>query len=662
MWFVRYMACAIGLSLGPAAWAGSITRSSAYEYDPVTGYLTAEVSEPDTPQLSVRTAYTLNAFGSRLTTTVSSPATGLAAIPTRTASTITYNQYGQPVSSANALGQVINLAFDSSGQLTYLLNLNGLYTTYDYDSLKRKTVEYRPDGNKTTYLYKYCYSNDNCAPNVRSSVTTTPLASNGTQNGPSVTVYSDSLSRPVRTETQGFDGVTLITQDTEYDAFGRVARVSKPYYPNATKQWTTNTYDALGRVVTVTAPDNSRTGTAYNGLTKTATNALNQTQTTLVNGLGQVVRVTDAQGNMLSYQYDAQGNLTKTTDPKTNVVTMVYDILGRKTSMVDPDLGTTSYVYDALGELVQQTDARNNVTTYLYDLIGRATKRTEADMVATWVYDNCTDGKGRQCRSTADNGYTVDYSFDSWSRPSQTLTHVDVNYTTRNTYDIHGRVATQTYPTGLAVKYIYTAFGYLKEVRDNASNALYWQANSMDAEGHLLQQTYGNNVVTQHVFDPATGRVKNIYAGAGNAVQNLSFSYDVRGNMLTRADANQNLSESFLYDALNRLTSNTVNSSGAGMVTQTYGYDTIGNLTSRSDMGTYTYSANGGVRPHAVSQIALAGGGTRQYSYDASGSLVQEVQRDAANNVIAAKGRTETQASFGMPITLASPAATLSFV
>ena len=36
------------------------------------------------------------------------------------------------------------------------------------------------------------------------------------------------------------------------------------------------------------------------------------------------------------------------------------------------------------------------------------------------------------------------------------------------------------------------------------------------AMGQLLQQTYGNNVVTQQVFEATTGRLKNIYAGAGN--------------------------------------------------------------------------------------------------------------------------------------------------
>ncbi|MCL2645165.1 MAG: hypothetical protein FWD51_06880, partial [Betaproteobacteria bacterium] len=50
----------------------------------------------------------------------------------------------------------------------------------------------------------------------------------------------------------------------------------------------------------------------------------------------------------------------------------------------------------------------------------------------------------------------------------------------------------------------------------------------------------------------------------------------------------------------------------------------IGNLTSKSDLGTYAYPASGGssVRPHAVSQVTLnagAGGGKITFAYDANG-------------------------------------------
>ncbi|MCE3603624.1 hypothetical protein LXA47_08390 [Massilia sp. P8910] len=650
-----------GFVLTTAAHAGTVSNTTNYDYDPVTGQLTAQVQEPGNAQLNLRTQYTYGQFGNLLTTQVSSTATALAAIPTHTSSTLEYDANGVvPMSATNALGHLVKTAFTPFSLPLSHTDANGLTTTWQYDGLGRKTQEKRPDGTITRWQYILCGAGATCTGKATYVVLASQFAADGsTANGPWVKTYLDRLDRAVRIETDGFSGVSIV--DTEYDGEGRVARVSRPYFANAPIQWTVNSYDVLGRLVSITSPDNSVVSKSYNGLTTTTTNALKQTQTWLVDSQGKVLKVTDTQNNSLSYSYNALGNLTKTTDPKGNTVELTYDVLGRKTSMTDPDLGTLSYSYDVLGRLRQQTDARSNVTTMTYDLLGRVTNRAEVDLVSTWNYDSCSMGKGRMCRATADNGYSIDYSFDALGRQTQSTTKIDTDYLSKVTYDANGHVATTVYPTGLTLKHIYTPAGYPKEIRNNATNALYWQANATDAEGRLVQQTYGNGVVEQQVFDVATGRTKNIYAGAGNAVQNLSFSYDLRGNMLTRNDANQNLAETFLYDPLNRLTSNTVNSLGAGLVTQTYGYDSIGNMTSRSDMGAYTY---GGVnmRPHAVAEIALTGGGKRQYSYDATGNLVKEEQRDSVGNLVAAKGRTGSYTSFDMPVTLANPAASLTFV
>jgi YD repeat-containing protein len=94
----------------------------------------------------------------------------------------------------------------------------------------------------------------------------------------------------------------------------------------------------------------------------------------------------------------------------------------------------------------------------------------------------------------------------------------------------------------------------------------------MDAEGHLIQQTAGNGLVTLRSFDVTTGRLTNVVTGSGNAVQNLSYTYDRLGNPLSRSDANTSLSESFTYDSLNRLIAATVNL-GPTPLAKTFSYD-----------------------------------------------------------------------------------------
>ena len=62
-------------------------------------------------------------------------------------------------------------------------------------------------------------------------------------------------------------------------------------------------------------------------------------------------------------------------------------------------------------------------------------------------------------------------------------------------------------------------------------------------------------------------------------MQSQSYTYDLLGNPLSRSDANTNLSESFTYDALNRLTSTTVNVA-PGPLVKSFSYSAIGNQTS----------------------------------------------------------------------------------
>lgn len=673
---IQKSACAkiLGLLIGGllpgAVLAGSQTRSSSFEYDPATGLLVKEIIEPNNPQLRLETSYVYDAFGNKTQATTSSPATGTAAIATRGSST-SYDGLGQfPVSSTNALNQAESKVFNASfGQMTSLTGPNGLSTAWEYDSFGRKVLEKRADGTQTKLTYSYCNPAPTgpismyCPPLAVYVVETTPLDKNGVAMGSWVQTYYDQLNREVKTITPGFDGSSAIYRDTEYDNLGRVYRTSRPYYSNQTPQWTVIYYDAIGRIKDTVSPDNNHVIVDYNGLTNTVTNALGQTQKKTNDAVGHLAQVVDNANNSISYLYDAFDNLIQTSDPKGNLIQFHYDLRGRKTQMFDPDMGVWNYEYDALGALTKQTDAKNQAVSISYDVLGRMTRRAEPDLVSTWSYDSCDKGIGKLCVAAADNGYNRTISYDSLGRPSSTATSIDALYTSSVTYDPNnGRALTQSYPNGLVLKYGYTPLGYLSEIRNNSSNALYWQANTMDAEGHLLQQTYGNNVVTQQVYEASTGRLKNIYAGPGNVVQNFAFDYNALGNLNTRSDANQSLSESFLYDALNRLTSSSVNSAGAGLVTQTYAYNELGNVTARSGVGSYYYGVINN-KPHALTQIALAAGGTLNYVYDANGNLTSEVQRDAGNNVIATKGRTETYTSFNMPLAMSAPGGTnLNFV
>lgn len=683
--------------LHATAQAATATRTSAFEYDPATGLLSKEIVEPNNSNLCVVTTYGYDSFGNVTNTTtrncagssgeeVAAAPSGDAIFQSRT-STTAYStaapNYGRfPTTSTNALNQSETKAFDSKfGGVTSLTGPNGLTTTWTYDGFGRKTLETRADGTKTKWEYILCSgvgSGSASCPTVGSTaakyyVQVTPLAADGvTPNGAWTRTYFDMLGREIRAETRSFSNVSIYS-DTEYDSIGRAWRTSRPYLAGATPQWTTLSYDVLSRVVEQINPDHtagtpSRTTIAYNGLSVTTTSYSTadtgtQSRTETRNSQGQLTQVKDTQNNTLSHTYDPFGNLIKTTDALGNQTTLTYDLRGRKTGMVDRDMGSWTYVYNGLGELVRQTDAKAQVTTMAYDKLGRMTQRNEPDLVSNWYYDTrfggaaCAKGIGKLCEARADNGYRRVITYDSLGRGSNVATYIDSTTTPYNvgtTYDSHGRVATETYPTGFAVKYVYTSLSYLQEVRRNDNNALLWRVDALNAEGQITQQTHGNNVVTNNGYDLTSGRLLSTTAGAANGVQNMTYAYDTLGNLKQRQDGNFSQVENFQYDALNRLRAWQIAGSGiSGTISKTVTYNAIGNILTKSGVGTYTYNASGATstRPHAVASITgtVNGAINPTFTYDANG------------NMTSGAGRTYTYTSYNQVSQITRGATTVSF-
>jgi len=654
LWAVLFTTL-LALALTTPAQAATATRASSFAYDPVSGLLTKEIIEPGDAQLCLVTEYAYDAFGNRTAATVrncngsageaAAPVSGGdAVIAPRTTGT-TYDNRGQfPLTATNALGHTETRSFDPRfGTALSLTGPNHLTTTWAYDTFGRKTAEARADGTTThwTYILGTC--------TLASAVSTgsawcTVTTQSGTVN-PAYT-YFDTLNRTILTSHRNFANTDWIDDNrTTYDNLGRVAQSYSPYERAAigSAKYSTASYDILGRVTTSTAPDGSQTNQSYNGLTTTVTNSLNQTRTTLKNSQGQTVTVTDAQNKTLSYRYDPFGNLTQTIDTLGNTTVLSYDARGRKTGMNDPDTGIWSYAYNALGEFIRQTDAKGQTTTLAYDQLGRMTSRAEPDLNSTWTYDTAAYGIGKLAVAAADNGYSRTHSYDTLGRPTTVSTTIDdpaAPYITNTTYDTFGRPAVQVYASGLAIQNIYNADGYLTQIVNYVTSAVYWTANSLDAQGRVLQQTYGNGITTNQVFDANTGRLTSQLAGPANAVQNMTYAYDSLGNVTTRQDNTGNLSESYTYDNLNRLTNATATSGTINTLTS-LAYDAIGNITSKSDVGAYSYNVSGAgsIHPHALSQITGTVNGLTNptYNYDPNGNLTTGA------------GRSITWTSYNLP-------------
>ena len=671
-WFLGRL---LTTSVNSVVGSSNMTRQSSFAYSSTTGLLTQESIEPGVSTCNggsapceLDTSYTYDAFGHRITTTVSG-----SGITTRTSYAF-YDSLGQfQTSDANPLGQYEFWTYDARfGSPTSHTGPNGLTTNWSYDTFGRMTQEVRPDGTQTNTSYSYCSGSCPTYGQFYSqSVIDAPGGS--PQVGPISYAYYDMLSRTIASDSQGFGG-SNIRVATVYDGNLRVQETSRPYFTaSASPAWTQYAYDDLGRVTTATFPDSSVTNYCFGGLTKWVTNNLGQTTEAKLNPQGLTASVTtgtfscgtDGSGSnpTTNYVYDAFGDLLTVTDPLGNVITDTFDIRGNKVASSDPDMGSWTYAYDVLAEPTSQTDAKSQTTTLTYDVLGRPLTRTEPSLYSAWTYGTSATNhnvgqviQAEACPTSACATITSNktYLFDGVARESQYTLQTPTDYfaysTTYNSSN--GEIASITYPSGYTVNRSYNTTGFLTQLSD--STAPVWTINSRDAEQHITSETAGNNVATTQSFNPNTGLIVTQQVGAAAGVANFSYTFDTIGNLTNRNDANGAYAEYFCYDNLNRVTN--YNLGTACTSGTTVDYNAIGNITSKSDTGSYSYS---GIGPHAVSSISgtVDGLTNPNYSYDPNGNLTCVSSGGGCSGTI---GRSINLTSFNMVASMAQGSNSLS--
>ena len=100
--------------------------------------------------------------------------------------------------------------------------------------------------------------------------------------------------------------------------------------------------------------------------------------------------------------------------------------------------------------------------------------------------------------------------------------------------------------------------------------------------------------------------------GSDPLLQNLTYTFNQIGNLTKRGDGELGanpLTETILYDGLNRLTQSLTSQAGANPWSSTVNvaYDILGNILSKSDIGAYAYGGGAcGGGTHAVTSVTGA--------------------------------------------------------
>ena len=369
--------------------------------------------------------------------------------------------------------------------------------------------------------------------------------------------------------------------------------------------------------------------------------------------------------------YDPFDNLTSTIDPLGNSVVMQYDALGRMTNRQafaaagGSALSTEIFGYEPGGEVSGYTNALGGITTKIYTTAGKLKQQSNPDgTTLNWRYDL----SGRVVQEFLSNGA---YWTNAYNDAARTLTRTfsgDTNLTEVTVRDRRGNVTSFTdragavfstsydlldrpfVKTGPSINgiqsgtvYTFDANGRLANTLNNLNES---EVFTYDAAGRMLSHSFYNGdstlarvattsysldhnsittvagtnsstAITNIVFTDTYGKTVLAQSFPTSGVTNFTASsYDLAGNLVySRDEVNQ--TNSFAYDGLNRLQTQTYPDGK----TVTLGYDAGGNLTSRAMPGGLTWSATyDNANRKLTEQLATSSATNRQFAWQYIGT------------------------------------------
>ncbi|HAP94963.1 MAG TPA: hypothetical protein DCP54_04280, partial [Chryseobacterium sp.] len=533
----------------------------------------------------------------------------------------TYDQVGnlktQTLSTAGVASQTTTYEYDITQRYVKKTTTpDGLSSESVVNALGRVSEETSPLGLKTYYQFDnwgnitkitdYLGKQTTITKSLASSPNGAVYSLSKKRAGGVMTIVTfDKFDREIQSRTQSINNKWTVVQ-TEYDIYGRKIKYSEPFYMGTTPKWNSIEYDELNRPIKNVAYTGKTIISCYEGMKVTVDDGYKKTSKTL-DAMGNTVRIQD-HGGVINFSFYPNG-APKETNYDGIKTTFEIDRWGNKTKIVDPSAGTFEYKYDNLSRIIRE-DNPKGYTIFTYDDLGRPlTEKTsgnsnaeKTDIEKTYTYNNNT--KLPETISGHSNNETFVYTtyYDQYYRINGKKEQTpDFTYTSNTTFDSYGRADVVTisttinnpnHTTSSSIKNVYDTNGILIRQNDNATGSKIWSVNTVNADGKTTEMEYGNGYIIKNNYrenDNTLIDIQHIRQSDGQSIVDIGYDYDIdRGILKSRNNRTFGKSETYTYDKLNRLLTETVNN----IVINEYTYDQRGRMTSNAELGKYNY--NGG--------------------------------------------------------------------
>jgi RHS repeat-associated protein len=551
--------------------------------------------------------------------------------PTGVVLTLSYDAFGELVSTTNAVGDTARIERDAAGHPVAAISPSGARSEYRYDAAGLLVERRDADG----AIWRFEYTSG-----ARIAAITDPLGARTTldyaPNGELATT-TDPLGRRV---SRTFDDQGNLAElalpggavwTFAHDALSRLRAVTDP----AGATWRRE-YDVVGELTATVDPTGVRQELSDDVATGVTTlRDAFDTATVRLDEYGRPVESTSDETGSELITYDAAGRPVELVDGEGGLTRLERDLAGRVIALVTPSGARSTYEYDTCGRPAAATDAAGARTTLTYD----ADSRVVARSLPTGEVEEVTyDAVGRVVTQTSPGSGTARFRYDQAGRlvsshdarfgrrrfrydaAGQLIQVVNgLDGVTSFEYDDRGRLVTITDPAGGTTRREYDAADRVVAVTDplgRTTTAAYdpagRQIRQTDPDGHTTEWTYDaagrqravlvDGAVQSEITRDAVHRtvvVSDHTRGAGRTIEH-ELQHDRRGLLVRRARGDQSVA---------------------------WEYDADGNRTARVDPNgtrtTYRREAVG--RVVGVDRDGTAAG---TFSYDASGRIVQAATGD----------------------------------